>query len=87
MPVCYSSSQLAQLHAGSFFKAVPMASITVDMMHVDQDIADSEAANIWEYVSDILASGATHDEMLVALGMVIEEIIEDAERHGQMADT
>jgi hypothetical protein len=64
-----------------------MASITVDMLHVDQDIADSEAANIWEYVSDILASGATHDEMLVALGMVIEEVIEDADRHGQMADT
>jgi hypothetical protein len=34
-----------------------MASITVDMLHVDQDIADSEAANIWEYVSDILAAG------------------------------
>ena len=64
-----------------------MASITVDMLHVDQDIADGEAANIWEYVSDILAAGATHDEMLVALGMVIEEVIEDAERHGQMADT
>lgn len=64
-----------------------MASITVDMLHVDQDIADGEAANIWEYVSDILAAGVTHDEMLVALGMVIEEVIEDAERHGQMADT
>ena len=64
-----------------------MASITVDMLHVDQDIADSESANIWEYVSDILAAGATHDEMLVALGMVIEEVIEDADRHGQMADT
>lgn len=64
-----------------FFKAVPMASITVDMLHVDQDIADSEAANIWEYVSDILAAGATHDEMLVALGMVIEKVIGDADRH------
>ena len=64
-----------------------MASITVDMLHVDQDIADSEAANIWEYVSDIIASGATHSEMLVALGMVIDEVIEDAERHGQMAIT
>lgn len=58
-----------------------MASITVDMMHVDQDIIASEAANIWEYVSDIIASGATHDEMLVALGMVIEQVIEDADRH------
>lgn len=64
-----------------------MASITVDMLHVDQDIACDEAENIWQYVSDIIASGATHDEMLVALGMVIEEVIEDAERHGQMADT
>lgn len=65
-----------------------MIAIEVDMLNVDQDIIASEAANIWEYVSDIIASGATHDEMLVTLGMVIEEILEDVERHnGQVADT
>jgi hypothetical protein len=64
-----------------------MIAIEVDMITVDQDIVASEACNIWEYVSEILASGASHDEMLVALGMVMESVIEDKNVHGQVADT
>lgn len=64
-----------------------MIAITVNMLTVDQDIIASEAANIWEYVSDIIASGASHDEMLVALGMVIESVLEDKAVHDQADDS
>lgn len=62
-----------------------MPEINVDMTKVDQDVAQKMAHSILLFFSDKYDQGVKETEMLVALGIVMEIMIEENDR--AMANT
>lgn len=57
-----------------------MPEIEVDMTEVDQDVAEKMAQSILAFFSDKYDQGVKEVEMIVALGIVMEVMVEEDNR-------
>jgi hypothetical protein len=79
------ASDEGQLTLGLFFSEDIMAKFEVDMSKVDEKVARDVAHEILLFFADIQDEGVNALEMIVALGIVMEIMIE--QDRGQVAHT